>query len=214
MLKAVREYLSFAGVQYRNPDKAGEEREKMLELRHKGQEARKTFTELAKTFQASHPEWKLQQTSQWMNQAQRLRPHFWAYLQRDGQVTEPMMALRLYGTPADFGISLEVSFIERKKDEQTLDKQAKVLELPAVEGIYYLVYSNGESHKVEATEENRRTLREKLRNQEVRKVLVKSDVSFIENQTLEVILEKLEEVYECLLPYYEVTREWKIKCVR
>ena len=206
MLKAVREYLSFAGVQYRNPDKAGDEREKMLELRHKGQEARKSFTELAKTFQASHSEWQLQQTSQWMNQAQRLRPHFWAYLQRDGQVTEPMMALRLYGAPADFGISLEVSFIERKKDEQTLDKQAKVLELPAVEGIYYLVYSNGESHKMEATEENRRTLREKVQCQEIRKVLVKSDVSFIENQTLEVILEKLEDAYTRLLPYYEGTR--------
>ena len=207
MLKAVREYLSFAGVQYRNPDKAGDEREKMLDLRQKGQGARKSFTELAKTFQASHPEWKLQQTSQWMNQAQRLRPHFWAYLQRDGQVTEPMMALRLYGTPADFGISLEVSFIKRKKDEQTLGKQAKVLEIPVVEGIYYLVYSNGESHKVEATEENRRTLREKVRNQEIRKVLVKSDVSFIENQTLAEILEKLEETYTRLLPYYEVTRK-------
>ena len=207
MLKTVREYLSFAGVQYRNPDKAGDEREKMLELRHKGQEARKAFTNLAKDFQASHPEWQLQQTSQWMNQAQRLRPHFWAYLQRDGQVTEPMMALRLYGKPADFGISLEVSFIERKKDEQTLDKQAKVLELPVVEGIYYLVYSNGESHKVEATEENRRTLREKVRSQEVRKVLVKADVSFIANQSVEAILEKLEEAYARLLPYYEVTRE-------
>ena len=207
MLKAVREYLSFAGVQYRNPDKAGDEREKMLELRKRGQEARKSFTELANTFQANHPEWQLQQTSQWMNQAQRLRPHFWAYLQRDGQVTEPMMALRLYGTPADFGISLEVSFIERKKDEQTLDKQAKVLELPVVEGIYYLVYSNGESHKVEANEENRRTLREKVRSQEVRKVLVKADVSFIANQSVEAILEKLEEAYARLLPYYEVTRE-------
>ena len=206
MLKAVRDYLSFAGVQYRNPDKAGDEREKMLALRHKGQEARKSFTELAKTFQASHSEWQLQQTSQWMNQAQRLRPHFWAYLQRDGQVTEPMMALRLYGTPADFGISLEVSFIERKKDEKTLDKQAKVLELPAVEGIYYLVYSNGESYKMEANEENRRTLREKLRSQEVRKVLVKADVSFIENQSVEAILEKLEDAYTRLLPYYEVTR--------
>ena len=136
---------------------------KDVEFAAKGQEARKSFTELAKTFQASHPEWQLQQTSQWMNQAQRLRPHFWAYLQRDGQVTEPMMALRLYGTPADFGISLEVSFIERKKDEQTLSKQAKILDIPPVEGVYYLVYSNGESHKVEATEENRRTLREKLR---------------------------------------------------
>ena len=207
MLKTVREYLSFAGVQYRNPDKAGDEREKMLTLRQKGQEARKSFTELAKTFQASHPEWQLQQTSQWMNQAQRLRPHFWVYLQREGEVTEPMMALRLYGTPADFGISLEVSFIERKKDAQTLDKQAKVLEIPAVEGIYYLVYSNGESHKVEATEESRRTLREKVRSQEVRKVLVKADVSFIANQSVEAILEKLEEAYARLLPYYEVTRE-------
>ena len=206
MMEAIRNYLSYAGIQYRNPDKAGDEREKMLELRHKGQEARKDFTNLAKTFQASHPEWQLQQTSQWMNQAQRLRPHFWVYLQRDGEVTEPMLALRLYGVPSDFGVSLEVSFIERKKDEQTLDKQAKVLELPAVEGIYYLVYSNGESHKVEATEENRRTLREKLRNQEVRKVLVKSDVSFIENQSVEAILEELEDAYTRLLPYYEVTR--------
>ena len=206
MLNKIRDYLDFASLQYRNPDKAGEEREKMLELRHKGQEARKAFTELAKAFQASHPEWQLQQTSQWMNQAQRLRPHFWVYLQSEGKVTEPMMALRLYGTPADFGISLEVSFIERKKDEQTIEQQAKVLEVPVVEGIYYLVYSNGESHKMEATEENRQILRNKLSNQEVRKVLVKADVSFIENQSLEVILEKLDEAYERLLPYYQATR--------
>ena len=207
MMEAIRNCLSYAGTQYRHPDKAGDEREKMLALRHKGQEARKAFTGLAKAFQEKHPEWQLQQTSQWMNQAQRLRPHFWAYLQRDGQVTEPMMALRLYGTPADFGISLEVSFIERKKDEQTLDKQAKILDIPPVEGVYYLVYSNGESHRMESTEENRRTLREKVRSQEVRKVLVKADVSFIANQSVEAILEKLEEAYARLLPYYEVTRE-------
>lgn len=206
MLNKIRDYLDFAGLQYRNPDKSGDEREKMLELRHKGQEARKAFTELAKAFQASHPEWQLQQTSQWMNQAQRLRPHFWAYIQREGKVTEPMMALRLYGTSADFGISLEVSFVERKKDEQTLDKQAKVLEIPIVEGIYYLAYSDGQSQRWEANEENRRTLVEKIGSQEIRKVLVKADVSFIENQSLEVILEKLEEAYERLLPYYQATR--------
>lgn len=207
MLNKIRDYLDFADLQYRNPDKSGEEREKMLELRHKGQEARKAFTELAKAFQASHPEWQLQQTSQWMNQAQRLRPHFWVYLQRDGQVTEPMLALRLYGSPSDFGVSLEVSFIERKKDEQTLGKQAKVLEISTIEGIYYLAYSDGQSQRWEANEENRRTLREKLRSQEVRKVLVKADVSFIETQSLEMILEKLEDAYERLLPYYQETRE-------
>ncbi|WP_336315344.1 HI_0552 family protein [Streptococcus oralis] len=206
MTEAIRDYLSYAGIQYRNPDKAGDEREKMLELRHKGQEARKAFTNLAKTFQEKHPEWQLQQTSQWMNQAQRLRPHFWVYLQREGEVIEPMLALRLYGTPADFGVSLEVSFIERKKDEQTLDKQSKILEIPVVEGMYYLAYTDGQSYRIEATEENRRTLREKVRSQEVRKVLVKSDVSLIENQSVEVILEKLEDAYTRLLPYYEVTR--------
>lgn len=207
MLNKIRDYLDFAGLQYRNPDKAGAEREKMLELRYKGQEARKAFTELAKAFQANHPEWQLQQTSQWMNQAQRLRPHFWVYLQREGKVTEPMLALRLYGTSTDFGISLEVSFIERKKDEETLEQQAKVLEIPTVKGIYYLAYSDGQSQRWEANEENHRTLVEKIGSQEIRKVLVKADVSFIENQSLEVILEKLDEAYERLLPYYQATRE-------
>ena len=207
MLNKIRDYLDFAGLQYRNPDKSGDEREKMLELRHKGQEARKAFTELAKAFQASHPEWQLQQTSQWMNQAQRLRPHFWVYIQRDGQMTEPMLALRLYGVPSDFGVSLEVSFVERKKDEQTLDKQAKVLDIPTVKGIYYLAYSDDQSQRWEANEENRCTLREKLRSQEVRKVLVKADVSFIESQSLEAIFKKLEDAYERLLPYYQTTRE-------
>lgn len=207
MFNKIRDYLDFAGLQYRNPDKAGEEREKMLELRHKGQEARKAFTELAKAFQASHPEWQLQQTSQWMNQAQRLRPHFWVYLQRDGQVTEPMLALRLYGSPSDFGVSLEVSFIERKKDEQTLGKQAKVLEVLAVEGIYYLVYYNGQSQRWEANEENRQILIEKIGSQEIRKVLVKADVPVTANLSEEEIVEGILKSYAKILPYYLATRK-------
>ena len=206
MLNKIRDYLDFAGLQYRNPDKAGEEREKMLEFRHKGQEARKAFTELAKAFQTSHPEWQLQQTSQWMNQAQRLRPHFWVYLQREGKVTEPMLALRLYGNPSDFGISLEVSFIERKKDEQTLGKQVKVLEIPTVEGIYYLVYSDDQSQRWDANEENRQILRNKLSNQEVRKVLVKIDVPITENSSEEEIVEALLKSYDKILPFYLATR--------
>ena len=207
MLNTMRDYLDFSGLQYQKPEKAGQDAEKMLYLRSKGQEARKTFTELAKAFQARHPEWILQRSSQWMNQAQRLRPHFWAYLQREGEVTEPMLALRLYGSPSDFGVSLEVSFIERKKDERTLDKQAKVLEVPVVEGIYYLVYSDGESQKMEATEENRQVLREKISHQEVRKVLVKADIPVTDNSSEEEIVEALLETYNQILPYYLATRK-------
>lgn len=207
MLNKIRDYLDFAGIQYRNPDKVGAEREKMLAFRHKGQEARKAFTELTKAFQTSHPEWQLQQTSQWMNQAQRLRPHFWVYLQREGKVTEPMLALRLYGNPSDFGISLEVSFIERKKDEQTLGKQVKVLEIPTVEGIYYLVYSDDQSQRWDANEENRQILRNKLSNQEVRKVLVKADVPVTDNSSEEEIVEALLKSYDKILPFYLATRK-------
>ena len=206
MLNTMREYLAYSGLQYQKPEKAGQEAEKMLYLRSKGQEARKVFTHLAKAFQERHPEWDLQGTSQWMNQAQRLRPHFWAYLQCEGEVTEPMLALRLYGSPSDFGVSLEVSFIERKKDDRTLDKQAKVLEVPVVEGIYYLVYSDGESQKMEATEENRQILREKLSHQEVRKVLVKVDVPVADGQILDKFLDELDKAFEKLLPYYQATR--------
>ena len=207
MLNTMRDYLAYSGLQYQKPEKAGQDAEKMLYLRSKGQEARKTFTELAKAFQARHPEWILQRSSQWMNQAQRLRPHFWAYLQREGEVTEPMLALRLYGSPSDFGVSLEVSFIERKKDERTLDKQAKVLEVPVVEGIYYLVYSDGESQKMEATEENRQVLREKIAHQEVRKVLVKADIPVTANSSEEEIVEGLLKSYDKILPYYLATRK-------
>ena len=207
MLNTMRDYLAFSGLQYQKPEKAEQDAEKMLYLRSKGQEARKAFTELAKAFQARHSEWILQGTSQWMNQAQRLRPHFWAYLQREGQVTEPMLALRLYGSPSDFGVSLEVSFIERKKDDRTLDKQAKVLEVPVVEGIYYFVYSDGESQKMEATEENRQVLREKLFHQEVRKVLVKVDVPVTANSSEEEIVEGLLKSYDKILPFYLATRK-------
>lgn len=205
-MKEIEDYLAYQGEQYRNPDKAGDDREKMLVLRKKGQEARKSFTHIAKCFQARHSNWQLHQTSQWMNQAQRLRPHFWAYLQREGQITEPMMALRLYGNQNSWGISLEVSFIERKKDEATLSKQAKVLDVPVVEGIYYSVQQHGESHIVQATEKNRQLLKQGLSSQEIRKVLVKADVPVTDEETLDTVLDELDQTFEKLLPFYQATR--------
>ena len=205
-MKEIKDYLTYQGEQYRNPDKAGDEKDKMIALRKKGQEARKRFTQIAKCFQERHSDWDLHPTSQWMNQAQRLRPHFWVYLQREGQVSEPMMALRIFGNPHDFGISLEVSFIERKKDEVTLSKQAKVLDVPVVEGIYYWVQKNDESYRVQATEEYRQLLRQQLSSREIRKVLVKADVSVTNEESLVKILHELDRSFEKLLPYYQATR--------
>ena len=60
---------------------------------------------------------------------------------------------------------------------------------------------------MEATEENRQVLREKLFHQEVRKVLVKIDVPVTENSSEEEIVEGLLKSYSTILPYYLATRE-------
>ena len=134
---AIREFLKLQGMKYQAPAKAGVLASEMERYRALAQAARKEFTDLVSAFQQRHPYLEQDRTSQWMNQAQVLRPHFWAYLKGEGTMAEPMFALRLYGDAVDFGVSLEVSFIERKKDEQSLQKQHMVLTLPITQPVYY-----------------------------------------------------------------------------
>ena len=83
------------------------------------------------------------------------------------------MAIRLYGQPEKWGISVEVSFVERKKSDTTLAKQHKVLDLPIAPSIYYFAQEDGVSHRIEGTEENRQMLKAAVRDGRIRKVLVK-----------------------------------------
>lgn len=206
LFPAIESYLPHQGAKYISPDKAGQLRESMLELRAKGQAARKEFADLVKDFQSLYPKLTLERTSQWMNQAQILRPHFWNYLKGYGEITEPMFALRLYGTEEDFGVSLEVSFMERKKDEYSLSKQNRVLELPIQSPAYYFAQIDGVSQRFEGTEENRQFLTQQLAAGQVRKVLVKYDVPLSQAASREQVLSQLQEAMTALIPYYEATR--------
>ena len=206
LFPAIESYLPHQGAKYISPDKAGQLRESMLELRAKGQAARKEFADLVKDFQSLYPKLTLERTSQWMNQAQILRPHFWNYLKGYGEITEPMFALRLYGTADDFGVSLEVSFMERKKDEHSLSKQNRILELPIQPPAYYFAQIDGVSQRFEGTEENRQLLIQQLAVGQVRKVLVKYDVPLSQAASREQVLSQLQEAMTALIPFYEATR--------
>ena len=206
LFPAIETYLPHQGAKYISPDKAGQLRESMLELRAKGQAARKEFADLVKDFQSLYPKLTLERTSQWMNQAQILRPHFWNYLKGYGEITEPMFALRLYGSAEDFGVSLEVSFMERKKDEHSLSKQNRVLELPIQSPAYYFAQIDGVSQRFEGTEENRQLLNQQLAAGQVRKVLVKYDVPLSQAASREQVLSQLQEAMTALIPFYEATR--------
>ena len=206
LFPAIESYLPHQGAKYLSPDKAGQLRDSMLELRAKGQAARKEFADLVKDFQSLYPKLTLERTSQWMNQAQILRPHFWNYLKGYGEITEPMFALRLYGTEEDFGVSLEVSFMERKKDEYSLSKQKRVWELPIQSPAYYFAQIDGVSQRFEGTEENRQFLTQQLAAGQVRKVLVKYDIPLSQAASREQVLSQLQEAMTALIPFYEATR--------
>lgn len=207
MFSAIRAYLAYQGSKYIKPEKAGDLRDTMLEFRRLGQAARQEFTALAQSVQNRHPDLELHATSQWMNQAQVLRPHFWAYLQGDGQLSQPMFALRLYGNLDNFGVSLEVSFLERKKDEESLVRQARILNLPVTAPVYYLAQENGESRRLDGTEANRQYLQAAVAAGRIRKVLVKLDVPLHEAESREQILDRLDEAFQTLWPYYQDTRD-------
>ena len=203
----MRDFLHCQGVKYLAPAKAGEDADRMLAYRELGQEASKEFTHLVSDFQKIFPHLKQDRTSQWMNQAQLLRPHFWAYLQDEGSMADPMFALRLYGDAENFGVSLEVSFIERKKDEESLQKQNRVLTLPVSWPVYYFAQIEGFSQRFQGTEANRLRLLEGVEAGQVRKVLVKVDINLSQATSRDAILEELKKGMACLLPYYEATRQ-------
>ena len=204
MLENIKAYLSKQGVKYIKPEKAGPHQEEMEVLKALGQAARKEMQNLSKVLEERLAPFKMDRVSNWANQAQICRPHFWCYYRApEDSLDDVAMAIRLYGQPEKWGISVEVSFVERKKSDTTLAKQHKVLDLPIAPSLYYFAQENGVSHRVEGTEENRQMLKEAIRDGRVRKVLVKYDVPVTASETMEELVEELADGFEKLKPYYE-----------
>ena len=204
MLENIQAYLSKQGVKYIKPEKAGPHKEEMEDLKALGQVARKEMQTLAKLLEERLAPFKMDRVSNWANQAQICRPHFWCYYRApEDSLDDVAMAIRLYGQPKKWGISVEVSFVERKKSDTTLAKQHKVLDLPIVNPLYYFAQEDGVSHRVEGTEANRQMLKESVRDGRIRKVLVKYDVVVTTSKTMKELVEELADGFETLRPYYE-----------
>lgn len=204
MLENIKAYLSKQGVKYIKPEKAGPHQEEMETLKALGQVARKEMQTLAKLLEERLAPFKMDRVSNWANQAQICRPHFWCYYRApEDSLDDVAMAIRLYGQPEKWGISVEVSFVERKKSDTTLAKQHKVLDLPIAPSLYYFAQEDGVSHRIEGTEENRQMLKAAVRDGRIRKVLVKYDVVMTTSKTMEELVEELADGFEKLKPYYE-----------
>ncbi|HFI0640635.1 TPA: hypothetical protein ACGO14_000516 [Streptococcus suis] len=207
MLEQCHRYLDYQGVHYCKPEKAGASVSDMTTLRNLAQAARKEFQTLSLALAEQVSPFVPERVSQWMNQAQICRPHFWTYYRLpSASPSAPAFAIRLYGKGAEAGISVEVSFIERNKVETSLFQQNRVLNCPIQAPLYYWVQEGKVFYRLDGTEENRQILLEAVETGQVRKVLVKYDVPFETVESEEELLDRLVGGFFLLEPYLKMTK--------
>ncbi len=202
-IEKMRQFFRYEKVKYKNPVKFPEVAEEMIQLKKAGQDARQEFTKLTEVFYKNFHTFGMGPVSQWMNQAQVLRPGFWRYFIEEGKDEgNPSFALRLFIQENKLGVYVELSFIERKKNDNSVRLQNKVLECEPNSNILY-VASDFQKNAIayEGNESNRDKLTRAFKEGEFRKVILRRPV-FLES-TKDRIEEELSDALKELFPFYE-----------
>ena len=202
-IEKMSQFFCYGKVKYRNPVKFPEVAEEMEQLKKAGQDARQEFTKLTEVFYKNFHTFRMDRVSQWMNQAQVVRPAFWRYFIEEGQDEgNPSFALRLFNQENKLGVYVELSFIERKKNDNSVRLQNKVLECEPNSNILY-VASDFQKNAMayEGSVPNRDKLTKAVQEGEIRKVILRRPV-FLES-TKDGIEEELTDALKELIPFYE-----------
>ena len=202
-IEKMKQFFRYDKVKYRNPVKFPEIAEEMEQLKKAGQDARQEFTKLTEVFYNNFHTFFMDRVSQWMNQAQVVRPAFWRYFIEEGQDEgNPSFALRLFNQENKLGVYVELSFIERKKNDNSVRLQNRVLECEPNSNILY-VASDFQKNAMayEGSVPNRDKLTRAVQEGEIRKVILRRPV-FLES-TKDGIEEELADALKELIPFYE-----------
>ena len=202
-IEKMSQFFRYDKVKYRNPVKFPEVAEEMEQLKKAGQDARQEFTKLTEVFYENFHTFFMDRVSQWMNQAQVVRPAFWRYFIEEGQDEgNPSFALRLFNQENKLGVYVELSFIERKKNDNSVRLQNKVLECEPNRNVLYVAsdfQKNAKSYEGKVS--NRDELIRAVKEGKVRKVILRRPV-YLES-TKGGIEEELADALKELIPFYE-----------
>ena len=206
--QAIQHYLQYLGQKYIAPHKALDEEEFMLQFKQDGGKARNQFKKIVEAFNDQQNLLKMQRVSNWMNQAQFGTPLFYCFFRGENdEMSYPGMAVRLYIEGQRLGLTWEGSVLERTLAKDSLARQRQVLTVPSNDAMYYLAFSQGEPFIYSGTEDNRIFLKKAVDVGEVRKVLVKSLIGFFDEfQTMDDLIEAMNQQFERLFPYYLATK--------
>ena len=202
-IEKMKQFFRYEKVKYKNPVKFPEVAEEMIQFKKAGQDARQEFTKLTEVFYKNFHTFGMGPVSQWMNQAQVVRPAFSRYFIEEGKDEgNPSFALRLFIQENKLGVYVELSFIERKKNDNSVRLQNKVLECEPNSNILYIasdVQKNATTY--EGNVSNRDELIGAVKEGKVRKVILRRPVFLEKNK--EGIEEELVGALKELIPFYQ-----------
>ena len=183
-VQSLTDYLTYQGQHYRNPAKLDNpiEIEDMENIKRSGQAARQAFAKLATAFGQAFPP--------------------------ENRSASPSFALRLVSDQGALTVCLELSFIERSRQEQTLAQQARILEVPAPQDAYYWVQdSDKQTRRMTTSEDHRQELVQAYETGQVRKVLLRQDMQPLSGYSdLEALVQDLVKAVAGFWPLYQVTQ--------
>ena len=78
-IKKIKLFYNYNSLKYKNPNRFPDSKKEMEQIKSCGQEARKEFEKLTELYSNLLQNFKPEPISQWMNQAQIIRPSFWRY---------------------------------------------------------------------------------------------------------------------------------------
>ena len=202
-IEKLKLFYKYNGLKYKNPDRFPDSKKEMEKIKLCGQEARKEFEKLTDLFSKLLQNFKPEPISQWMNQAQIIRPSFWRYFIEEGlEKGDPTFAIRLYEKNKEIGVYVELSIIERKLNENSLRKQNKVLSEPLdFRCIYIASDVKKNTFEYPYDEEIRRILLNEVECGKIRKVIIRVPVKVISDENK--MKQDLEAAINQLIPIYE-----------
>lgn len=208
--EAFYDFKPYHGQKYQDPAKTDSNSADMIEFKRKGQSARKEFQKVIRLLMPHIKDKSPDKVPSWINQGQIGHAYFWTFL-RDSKEDKhsPAIALALSDTENSDELSwvMEVNVLSFHADEEDIQRQNQILDIPLSEGFYYVAETHSGQHYVPANQKPG-YLKEAIKNNEIKKVQLKLEIGKVEDFShANLLIDAFLDAYEKIEPYYLATKE-------
>ncbi len=206
----------YEGVRYIAPDKAGDKAEFMIELKHRGQEAREKFKSFGQKVASQIPRLEYVSCSNWLNQSQVVQDYLWIEMKKTEWHDYPQsvsLSIEKHGDkyPGE-GYFISVRAASNDNDSSSADnqRQFKLLDCDLIESMTYRAMHNDKHYYFHGRDtEQINALREEGTIMKVE--VVESIEELQQKDTDRTLLEETVKAAKEIQPLYEYVmqkEEW------